>query len=301
MQKRFMSTPKMNPDEIDINDSLAMRLIATQFPAWANLPIAKTNSAGTDNAIHRLGDDMAVRLPRLPRAAETVDKELHWLPRLGPHLPLAVPTPLVRGVPDDTFPFVWSIHRWLPGQDLADQPDVDLPDAALRLGRFVAALQRIDSTDGPSSFRGGPMSVLDAYVRAEIHDLGTQGTLDVDQATAVWDTALATPMWDGAPVWIHADLFPMNLLAQHRQLSAVIDFGGLGTGDPAVDMLPAWALLNAETRDLFRTEAGVDEDTWTRGRGWALALGLGAAHFYQVTNPALARNGRRLITETLAD
>jgi aminoglycoside phosphotransferase (APT) family kinase protein len=295
-----MSTPKMHPDEIDIG-SLVSQLIANQFPHWTYLPITTVHSTGTDNAIYRLGDDMAIRLPRLPRAAVTVDNELQWLPRLAPQLPLAIPTPLAKGVPDDTYPYPWSICNWLPGDNIADPHDVDLTDAAVRLGRFVAALQRIDTTGGPPPFRGGPVSTLDTRVRAEIQDLGAHGTLDPDLAAAAWDTALAAPAWDGPPVWIHADLYPTNLLAQHGRLSAVIDFGGLGTGDPAIDMLPAWALLTTRSRDLFRAEADVDEATWVRGRGWALGLGVGAVHFYRVTNPALAANGRRCIAEALAD
>ena len=175
------------------------------------------------------------------------------------------------------------------------------PDTAERVGRFVAALKRIDTTGGPPSFRGGPLSTLDSRVRAEIQVLSAHNTLDPHLATAAWDTALAAPTWHGPPVWTHADLYPTNLLAQHGRLTAVIDFGGVGTGDPAIDMLPAWALLTTQTRHLFRAEANVDEATWVRGRGWALALCIGAAHFYHATNPVLAANGKRCITEALAD
>lgn len=296
-----MSTSKMHPDEIDIDGSLVSPLIAKQFPRWAHLPITKVQSAGTDNAIYRLGDDMAVRLPRLPSAAETVDKEQQWLPRLAPLLPLAIPVPLGKGAPGEGFPHPWSVYRWLDGEDLVDQPDVDLPDAAVQLGRFVAALQRIDATGGPPSFRGGPVSILGDRVRAEIRDLGAEGTVDADLATAAWETALTAQVWDGPPVWVHADLYPVNLLARNGRLTAVIDFGGLGLGDPACDMLPVWALLTAQTRELFRAEANVDDATWARGRGWGLALGLGAVHFYRVTNPVLAAIGQHAIAEAIAD
>ena len=131
MGKVFMSTPRLHPDEIDIDGPLVSRLIAKQFPRWADLSVTKVRSAGTDNAIYRLGDDMAVRLPRLPRAAETVDTEHGWLPRLAPLLPLAIPAPLGRGVPDEGFPYPWSVYRWLAGENLVDhQPDVDLYDVA---------------------------------------------------------------------------------------------------------------------------------------------------------------------------
>jgi aminoglycoside phosphotransferase (APT) family kinase protein len=296
-----MSTPKMHPDEIDIDEPLIRRLIGNQFPQWAGLPITKVRSAGTDNAIYRLGDDMVVRLPRLGRAAMDVAKEQRWLPRLSPLLPLTVPMPLGTGVPDDGFPYPWSVYRWVDGENAVTAPVADTRDAATQLGRFVAALQKIDAADGPPSFRGGPVGALDAEVRTRIHALGLDGTVEPEAATATWEAACKARAWDGAPVWVHADLFPMNLIVQQRRLAAVIDFGGLGVGDPACDMLPAWAWLTASTRDLFRIEANVDDATWTRGRGWGLALGLGAVKVYQVTNPVLAAIGRHAVAEAISD
>jgi aminoglycoside phosphotransferase (APT) family kinase protein len=297
-----MSMSKMHPDEIDIDGALVARLIATQFPRWAHLPIVAVRSAGTDNAIYRLGEDMAVRLPRLPRAAEMVDKEQQWLPRLAPLLPLAVPVPLGAGTPDDEFPYPWSVCRWLAGKDLADEPHVDLHDVAVGVGRFLAALRRIDTTGGPTSTRAEPVSSRDDDdVRSTIGRLAADGVIDSSLAITVWEAALAAPAWDGPPSWIHGDLFPANLLATRGRLSGVIDFGLLGLGDPACDMLVAWTLLTADTRDAFRAEARVDEATWVRGRGWALSAGLGAVRVYRVINPVLAAAGRHAITETLAD
>jgi aminoglycoside phosphotransferase (APT) family kinase protein len=296
-----MSLPKMHADEIDIDERLVRRLIVNQFPVWADLAVTKVRSVGTDNAIYRLGGDLAVRLPRLPRAAEQVGKELLWLPRLAPLLPLAVPVPVDTGVADEAFPFPWWVYRWLDGDTLTDRPDVDLSDVAERLGRFVAALQRIDITGGPPAGRAQPVGTPDDDVRAAIGQLGADSTVDPDLATAVWEAALAAPARPGRPVWLHGDLLPANLLARHGRLSAVIDFGELGLGDPACDMLPAWTLLTAETRDRFRTEAHVDDATWTRGRGWALRAGLGAVRVYRVTNPALAAAGQHALTEAIAD
>ena len=287
--------------EPHIDTPLVCRLIAAQFPRWAGLPITRVPSAGTDNAIYRLGDDMAVRLPRRPWVAATLTKEQDWLPRLAPFLLLAVPVPLAPGTPGQGFPFPWGVYQWLDGSNAADEPDIDLPDAAVRLGRFVAALERIDTTGGPPSFRGGPVSMLDDRVRGEIRALGADGTLDPGLATAAWETALAAPEWDGDPVWVHADLSPLNLLVRHRRLTAIIDFGGLGLGDPAIDMLPAWEWLTAPTRGLFRAETRADDATWARGRGWGLGLGLGAANFYRHSNPAVAAIGRHAISEAITD
>jgi aminoglycoside phosphotransferase (APT) family kinase protein len=292
---------KMNPDEVDIDAPLVARLVATQFPQWGHLPLAEVRSAGTDNTIYRLGGGLAVRLPRRPGAVAEVARQQRWLPRLAPLLPLAVPVPLAHGVPGPGYPFPWLVYRWLDGQSVMGEPDLDLPDAAVRLGRFVAALQRIDATGGPPSFRGGPLSALDHRVRGEIADLGADGTVNPRLATAAWEDSLAAPAWDAAPVWVHADLYPVNLLARHGRLAAVIDFGGLGVGDPAIDLLPAWAWLTARTRHLFGAQTGASDATWARGRGWALGLGLGAIHYYRHTNPVLAAIGRHAAAEAIAD
>ncbi|HXW79740.1 MAG TPA: aminoglycoside phosphotransferase family protein [Acidimicrobiales bacterium] len=285
-----------------IDTSLVSRLVRDQFPHWAHQPVVAVPSAGTDHAIFRLGQDLAVRMPRLQRAADMASKEQQWLPRLAPLLPLAIPVPLGLGVPDDRFPYPWTVCRWLAGQDLVQRPVADLRDLALRLGRFIAALGHIDTAGAPVSVRAEPVSSHDdADVRSTIRSLANNGEVDANVANAVWDAALAAPARTEPPRWSHGDLLPANLLANHGRLTAVIDFGLMGLGDPAVDMLPAWALLTTQTRDLFRSEAGIDDATWVRGRGWALSAGLGAVRVYRTTNKALALAGWRAITETIAD
>ncbi|PSM43395.1 phosphotransferase [Streptomyces dioscori] len=295
--------PKMNPDELDIDETLVGRLVAEQFPEWAGLSVERVVSAGTDNAMYRLGDDMVVRLPRRPGGAGQAEKEQRWLPKLAPRLPLAVPVPLAAGAPGQGYALPWGVFRWLDGSNVYDEPlgkGDELADAAGQLGRFVAALREVDAVGGSPSWRGGPLAD-DRHVRAAIRELGTDGVLDASAVTARWEDALRVPRWTGAPVWLHGDLLPGNLLAQDGRLSAVIDFGGLGTGDPAADVLAAWAVFDGGTRPLFREAAGVDDDTWARGRGWALHFGLTAEHHYRVTNPVLAAVGHRAVTEALAD
>ncbi|MCX5380974.1 aminoglycoside phosphotransferase family protein [Streptomyces sp. NBC_00091] len=296
-----MPGAKMHADEVDIDEVLVGRLVAGQFPQWAGLAIEKVRSAGTDNAMYRLGEDMVVRLPRIPGSAHQIDREQRWLPLLAPRLPLAVPVPLGRGVAGEGYGFAWSVYRWLDGENLFDEPVSDLRRAAVDLGRFVAALRRVETAGAPRSFRGGPVGTADVEVRAAIRDLGADGTVDADAATAAWEEALRLPRWQGDPVWLHGDLLPGNLLGRGGRLSAVIDFGGVGVGDPACDVMVAWTLLSAESRDVFREEAAVDCATWARGRGWALRFGLTAEHYYRVSNPVLAAVGHRAAAEALAD
>ncbi|MSQ08345.1 MAG: aminoglycoside phosphotransferase family protein [Dehalococcoidia bacterium] len=297
-----MPADKMHVDEVDTDASLVGRLLAAQFPQWADLSIEPVRSAGTDNAIYRLGDDMAVRLPRIHWAAGQVDKEHRWLPRLAPHLPLAIPVPLAMGKPSEGYPWHWSICRWLEGENATIERISDPRQAATDLAQFISALQRIDTTGGPlpgPQERGVPLAMRDAYTRDAIARL--HGMLDTGAATAAWEAALQAPRWHGAPVWTHGDLQSGNLLSVKGRLSAVIDFGCLGVGDPACDLIVAWNLFSPESRDVFRAALPVDDATWARGRGWALSVGLIALPYYKDTNPVLAGINRYAIDAVLAD
>ncbi len=298
-----MGTGRMHAGEADIDDDLVRRLLVAQFPHWAGLPIEPVDSAGTDNALYRLGDDMVVRLPRIRGATSQVARDHEWLPWLAPLLPLAIPVPLALGRPAEGYPWPWAVHRWLEGEVAATERLVDPRQAASALGEFVAALQQIDSADAPEwarvASRGRPLATRDAEARSAIAALG--GTFDRGELTAAWEEALRVPEWEGRAVWFHGDLHTTNLLACDGRLSAVIDFGCLGAGDPACDLMPAWIYLSADTRDAFRAALTVDDATWARGRGWALSVGLIALPYYEMTNPVFAGVARHAIDEALAD
>jgi aminoglycoside phosphotransferase (APT) family kinase protein len=294
----------MHIDEVEIDTALVCQLLAAQFPQWADLPILPVRSAGTDNAIYRLGDDLAVRLPRIEGACGQVEKEQRWLPRLAPRLPLAIPVPLAKGEPGAGYPWHWSVYRWLDGENATIERIADPGQLAIALAQFIAALQQIDASGGPcpgphNSGRGVPLEMRDASTRTAIASL--HGMVDTDAATAAWDMALPSPVWHGAPVWIHGDLQSGNLLVVDGRLHAVIDFGCLGVGDPACDLMVAWNLLSADTRAVFRNALAVDDATWARGRGWALSVALIALPYYQHTNPVLAEISRSTIDEVLSD
>lgn len=291
---------RMHADEAEIDTGLVRSLVATQFPRWAGLPIRPVTSAGTDNAMYRLGDDLAVRLPRIAGAAASVESEQEWLPRLAPHLPVTVPTPVAEGRPADGYPYPWSVLSWLPGTNPTVTDLADPVGLALDLAAFVATLRRIEADGAPRAGRGVPLAERDAPTRAAIgqsHDL-----VDTAAVTAVWEDALRRPPWSGPPTWAHADLSPGNVLVRDGRLSAVIDWGGTaGVGDPTVDLIVAWNLLPADVRPLFREALGVDEDTWLRGRGWALSIAIIQLPYYQHTNPVLAANSRHVLAEVLAE
>jgi aminoglycoside phosphotransferase (APT) family kinase protein len=299
-----MATGKMHADEVDTDASLVRRLLADQFSPWADLPIERFASSGTDNAIYRLGEHMAVRLPRIPGGTGTIDKELRWLPELAPMLPVAISQPLAKGSPGHGYPWHWSVHRWLDGESVNVERMADPVGLGQDLGGFVAAMQRIDAAEAPMAGRDGsrglPLAQRDAATRDAVAQL--DGVIDSPAVTAAWDAAVRAPTWRRRGVWIHGDLLSGNVLVDGSgRLSAVIDFGCMVVGDPACDVMAAWTLFPAEGRKAFRSAFEVDDATWARGRGWALSFALIALPYYMHTNPVFVRDARHVIREVLAD
>jgi aminoglycoside phosphotransferase (APT) family kinase protein len=287
------------PDKVSTSVSLVARLLATQFPQWADLPIKPVPSDGTQHALYRLGEDMVVRLPQVEDADGQARKEFQWLPLLAPCLPLAIPIPLVMGNPADGYPWHWSIYRWFEGDTAATDRIANPRQAATDLGKFISALQRVDPADGPPSARGRSLAERDPYTRAAIASL--DGMIDADATTAAWEASLMAPARESAPVWVHGDLFPSNILVKDGRLSAIIDFGDAGLSDPACDMLGAWSFLPVDVHDFFRTELSVSDATWVRGRGWALSIALLALKYFRGANVPIVHVATKVVREVLAD
>lgn len=292
-------TGKMHVNELHTDAALVGRLLSAQFPQWAELPIERVPSCGTDNALYRLGEDMVVRLPRIDWAVDGVENAYEWLPRLAPLLPVAVPVPLAQGEPAEGYPWPWSVYPWLQGENPTVDRIADPQALANDLALFIEAMHRIDLAGGEPAGRGVPLVERDAQTRAAIAEL--RGLVDTDAVTDAWEAALRTPAWSGPPLWVHGDLAPGNLLLRGGRLAAVIDFGGVGVGDPACDLMPAWNLLPLDARGVFRTALAVDDATWDRGRGWALTVALLQLPYYKDTNPELAASSRHVIREVLAE
>ena len=255
-----------------IDAALVRRLIAQQFPQWADLPVTPVKIDGWDNRTYRLGTELTARLPTHESYTAAIDKEHEWLPVLAPYLPVAIPEAVAKGSPGEGYPYHWAIRRWIDGETATVENIADLDEFARSIAGFILALQSVDATGGPvagahSFYRGAPPEY---YHDETVEALAVlKGRIDTDLAREVWDAALATS-WDRPPVWFHGDIASGNLLVRDGRLSAVIDFGTSGVGDPACDLVIAYTFFAGESRETFRAAVGQDRDTWARARGWAL-------------------------------
>jgi aminoglycoside phosphotransferase (APT) family kinase protein len=276
----------MHDDEVDTTVELVRHLLRTQHPRWSDLPIERVQSAGTDNAMYRVGAEVAVRLPRIDWAVPVVAKEQRWLPWLARRLPLALPEILAVGEPDARFPYPWTVVRWLPGE-LATLDRFDDPvRAAEDLAAFVRSLRALDGSDGPTHHRGGPVRLHEDMVRAGVAGLEPGDGLDGDAILTAWERVAAAPDHDGPPMWFHGDLAYLNLLAHDCRLSAVIDWGTCAVGDPAIDLTVAWTLFDAASRRAYLEALDVDDAACDRARAWVLT-GVYGVPYYRHTNPLL--------------
>jgi aminoglycoside phosphotransferase (APT) family kinase protein len=296
------SVPDSKPrlDEGAMSERQAAGLVAAQFPHWAQHPLALLPVGGSENTLIRMGQSRVLRFPRGEGAALQVAVEARWLPVLAPLLPLAVPQIAAVGTPGPGFAYPWLVLHWLPGDTAAAAPVADDLAAARTLARFVQALQAIPV---PAAL---PRMTTDRHLRARDDFTRQMIALITDEAdpqvaTRCWDAALLLPEWQGAPVVVHADLHPLNLLTSDGNISAVIDWGRLCAGDPAHDLICGWMVLQDAGRALFRTLLHVDDTTWARARALAFSKALMAAPYHRTSNRPLHRVMRTALRRCIAD
>ena len=282
---------RIHADEVDVDEALVRELVVEQFPDWADLPLERAGD-GTVNVIYRLGDELALRLPRRNGSKALDDGEARILAALASRLPVEIPRAVAHGRPGAGYPWFWSVHTWLEGS----LPDGSLP--ADEVAALVRALQAVDfrGAPDPGYGRGQALAELDGYVRDALARVDAPGALEV------WERAAQAPAWNGPRVWIHCDLDARNVLVRAGRLAAVLDWGGAGAGDPALDVMVAWKLVAREERERFRALLAVDDATWLRAQGWAVAQALIALAYYTLENyPPLVHEARRWLGELCAD
>lgn len=309
-------TTPLHEDEISIDLPLVRALVDRALPAYAALSLRRLGSSGSSNALFQLGDELLVRLPRQPGGSTTIEKEARWLTQIGPLLPVSVPSIVAVGEPDLGYPERWSVVRWVEG-DVPPAVDPETPVDPVRrslardLAGFITALRRIDvpgdALRDPALrwYRGEPLVTRDAHTRRCIEACrAIPGiVLDLDAALTVWEEAIRLPGVHGAvtPRWYHGDLLAENLLVRDGRLTAVLDFGGLSVGDPIVDLIVGWEVLDAPAREVLRTSLDVDDASWLRGRAWALSLAIGVFPYYWRTMPARCASRLAVVRSVLAE
>lgn len=285
----------MHSDELDIDEPLVRRLLGEQFPEWADLPLRRIEPSGTVNAIFRLGEELSVRLARREGPTEPGGEEVEWLPKLAPLLPVEIPVPVAQGRPGSEYPWFWEIHTWVEGESVPVE-DIDAIQAARDLAALVGALQGVDPAGAPLG-RGIPLAERDEGTRYWL------ARFEGDpRVTEEWERALASPPWDGPPIWHHGDLDARNWLVRSGLISGVIDWASMGVGDPACDVMVAWKLHSAAARDAFRESLPTDNATWERARGWALSQAVAILAYYTPeNNPTLYREAESWLGLALSE
>ena len=270
--------------EIRIDAGLVRALVASQatqlLPDASSLELERI-AEGWDSEVWRLGDELAVRLPRRQLAAPLVLNEQRVLPGIARRLAatgVRVPEPIVAGVPGSGFPWAWSVVPWISGARGLDIPRATRTGWAPTLAEVLRSLHVAAPADHPvNPVRGRPLETRDAVFHERLDGLVRAGTLDadaVDELERIWRTGVSTPAWSQPPVWIHGDLHPGNLVARGGALEGIIDFGDVTAGDPAYDLGIAWLAFDAAGRDAFiaATGAHYDAATWRRAHAWAAAV-----------------------------
>ncbi|MBC9732624.1 aminoglycoside phosphotransferase family protein [Nocardioides marmotae] len=293
---------QLHSDELPIDVPLVRRLVDRTFPEYAGHDLTPLRDSGSSSALFRLGDDLLVRLPRQPGGGATIDKEMQWLPFVGSRTSFAIPRVIGIGEPDLGYSERWAITQWLDGTSATPPQSGPGPGSSSRapaglaqdLAQFVTELRTMEvpseAADDESLewYRGLPLASLDLdYREAAAECRGLDLALDIDEALRVWDRAVEASFAAGATVgWYHGDLLAENLLLNDAgRLAAVLDFGGLGIGNPTVDLIVAWEVLDAEGRRELRRALDVDDATWTASRGWALLIAMITFPYYGATMP----------------
>ena len=294
----------MHLNEVRATEHQVRRLLADQMPQWLGLELHQLTNEGTDHVLFRLGDELLVRMPKIDWAVEQADNDARWLATLAPHLPVPIPSPIAVGEPGEGFPWRWTVVPWIDGSTPGPL-DRSQPALARDVADFARALHAIDPNGGPlksGRSRGAPLPPNDDLAQDTLKTLAAfHDGFDLHDAAKAWADARDTPPWDASPVWIHGDLQPGNLIVRDGRLASVIDFGGLGVGDPAPDVAAAFWTFSGDARRAYRDAIGCDEATWRRARGWALLPSLNGLAYYRHTFPRMVRQSLDTIAAVLED
>ncbi|MEU9916197.1 aminoglycoside phosphotransferase family protein [Streptomyces sp. NPDC051001] len=292
----------MHDDQVDVTADIVATLIQEQFPQWSGKAIRHLSSTGTVNAIFRIGNELSARFPlRLADAAEALavlEQEAQASAELAQVSRIPVPEPVALGKPGAGYPMPWSVQTWLPGTVASDADASGSTAFAEDLAAFIAGLRDVDTRGRAfnGDNRGGVLTHHDEWMTECFEE--SKGLLDVPRLRQLWRYFRELPR-AGADVMSHGDLIPGNVLVEGDRLSGVLDTGGFGPADPALDLVSAWHLLQPGPRDVLRRTLDCDDLEWERGKAWAFEQAMGLVWYYVETNPTMSRMGRRTLDRIL--
>ncbi len=295
----------MHANQLTVSLATVRKLVGEQFPEWRNLPIRRIASQGTVNAIFRIGDRFTARFPLEPRDVEStrrwLESEAEAARELVGRSRFPTPRPVAFGEPGAGYPLPWSVQTWLPGVVATDEDPGESVAFAHDLAEFINDVRVIDArgrTFGGKG-RGGDLRSHDAWMETCFRR--SEQLLDVPRLRQMWAVMRSLPRSAAGDAMTHGDLIPGNVLVSNKRLAVILDVGGLGPADPALDLVGAWHLLEAGPRQVLRTDLGCDHLEWERGKAWALEQAMGAVWYYIESNPAMSRMGQRTLKRIMAD
>lgn len=295
----------MHANQLTVSPETVRGLVDSQFPQWRGMTIRSVASQGTVNAIFRVGDDLAARFPLQSTDVEAARRwlraEAEAAGALVGHTRFPTPEPVALGEPGPGYPLPWSVQTWMPGVVASDDDPGESVAFAHDLAEFIKDVRTIDTRGRTfrGGGRGGHLRSHDTWMAACLRN--SEQILDVALLRRLWTVMRDLPRGNTRDVMNHGDLIPGNVLVSGGRLAGVLDVGGLGPADPALDLVAAWHLLEAGPRQVLRGDLGCDDLEWRRGKAWAFEQAMGAVWYYWDTNPAMSQMGRRTLERIIAD
>lgn len=305
IEARDAAGVKMHANQLTVSIQMVRQLVDEQFPEWRSLPIQSIASQGTVNAIFRIGDQLAARFPLEPRDVQStrrwLESEAEAARQLLGRTQFPTPEPVALGEPGPGYPLPWSVQTWLPGVSASDEDPGESVAFAHNLAEFINDVRGIDTRGRMFSGngRGGELPAHDAWMETCFRR--SEQLLDVARLRRMWAVMRCLQRGAGGDVMTHGDLIPGNVLVSNGRLAGILDVGGLGPADPALDLVSAWHLLEAGPRMALREDLGCNHIEWERGKAWAFEQAMGAVWYYVKSNPAMSRMGRRTLERIMAD
>jgi len=290
---------KLHENEFEMDENTVHKLVKSQCPQFLKGDLKKFSSSGTENFMFTLGDDKLVRLPRTIDAVVSLEKEAKCLPILGREMTMPIPRVVFEGKPSETYPFPWLVLSKLEGREVFAMNPLDTQMASKKLADFILNLRSISVAGAPKTARGMPLLLRDNAVKKSLPLLSDD--YDLKLLEKLWEDSLGAALWSLDPLWLHGDLHEGNILVKEKELSAVLDFGLCGVGDPSCDLMAAWTLLDYESRREFFSLLKADSDSIRKARGWALSMGILGYPYYKNTNPSFAHMVKKVIDEIIKD